>query len=199
MNKNLLLSFLAGGVLVVAVLMFFSPTNTAMQQPITPQQKAQTSSQTTIIKIQQNSSAFSQPSKKQQPHQKKIVDPAIKAATIDHYNTYLIQLIDENPKDKDIQLQKDSESYQYIEGTINGKQFVLRAPKAVLDRSNIKLKITELKTKATKIIDASFLNEAAALPKGSQFQVNIDLKHPNDIQTNIKGPENNPPFPTFNK
>jgi hypothetical protein len=201
MNKNVFLTLLTIlALFIIAGLFFFIPQQTATQSK--PLSNHQTSSASPIShinikmeKISSHNSAIKQSSSTSTVHSKER-NSSIKAATIDHYNQYLIQLIDENPEDQNIMLQKDPSTYMYIEGKVEGKQFVLRTPKAVIDRPNIKLKVTNLKTKKSKVIDASFLSEAATLPDRGRFHIDIDLKT-NSVQTKVEEPEEYPPFPTF--
>ena len=205
MNKNVtLIIFAVAAIAIVGFLFLFTPKVSNSSLPINTTLSSSSSSIAITINKTEATLKKTLPSTKQLKHppkesKKREIDPTIKAAAVDHYNAYLIQLIDENSKDQNIQPQRDPENYQYIEGKINGKHFVLRAPKAILERPNIKLKITNLKTKESKTLDASFLEEAASLPRGGQFLVNINLEHPDNIQTSIKEPEENPPFPTLNE
>ena len=201
MNKNIFFSILViFALLITGSLFFFTPQQTATQpKSFSNHQTSSVSSNLhiTIKKAEKISSdvvvRHSSDVSIKNPKEK---NSSIETATVDHYYRYLIQLIDENPEDQNITLQKDPSTYTYIEGKVEGKQFVLRAPKAVLDRPNIKLKITDLETKKSKIINASFLSEAATLSDRGRFRVNINLET-NDIQTKIEEPEEYPPFPTF--
>ena len=199
MNKNVFLGAVAAlAMVVVGWLLFFSPKSSV--QPIKSSLKMQQLEREQNVNV-----VYSEKSQKQNVQTKKQflneaskkVEPTIKAATIDHYNNYLIQLIDENPKDRNLKLENKPGTYTYIEGKINGKQYVLKAPKSVLDRPGIKIRITDLKTKKITEIDASFLSEAVSLPKGSTFRANIDTRNPENIQTSVELPEENPPFPTL--
>ena len=203
MNKNIVLLGLGAIALVlVGALFLFSPQkeHVSLTQPLS----SQTSKNRENIDItyqKENPKTGDNKSSKHQdikskPKPKKI-DPSIKATTIDHYNTYLIQLIDKNPEDKDLKIENKPGSYVYVEGKVDGKEYVLKVPKAVATRPGIKLKITNLKTKKSIELDASFLSESASLPIGSTYRANIDTHNPNNIQTDIELPEENPAFPTF--
>jgi hypothetical protein len=201
MNKNfVIIGIGAAALLVVLGLFLFSPkSDISSLQPL-EQTSASSASKHLSITIKEHekmASAIKTTKKKAESKKrpKKKRDPSIKAATIDHYHTYLIELIDKNPEDRDIKLQKEPDTYTYIEGKVSGKEFVMRVPKAVLDKPGVKLKIVDLKTKKSKMIDASFLSEAASLPRGSQFRVDIDFDHPDNIQTDTKLPEEHPAFP----
>ena len=200
MNKNVLLGAVAAlAVVVVGGLLFFSPEE-KIQPTIKSTSKIEEKTEQDNInivyheKIQKNSMQTAKQSPQKAPEK---VDPTIKAATVDHYNNYLIQLIDENPEDKNLELEKKPDAYIYVEGKVNGKQYVLKAPRTVIVRPGIKLRITDLKTKKRVELDASFLSEAASLPVGSTFRANIDTQNPSSVQTSIELPEENPPFPTF--
>ena len=196
MNKNLLFGGIALiAVAIVAGLLLWEPEaktpsfgNTAVKEEAkeTPQ---------IAIKEKKEQKVRTAASSSKPAKPKKKIDPRIKAATIDHYNTYLIQLIDDNPADKDIHITKDPNSYKYVEGKISGKEFVMRVPVAVIDKPGIKLKITDLKTKKTKTIDASFLSELDSIPQGGSLRVDLDFNDPQDIRTEAKLPDENPPFP----
>ena len=200
MNKNVLLGAVAAlAVVVVGGLLFFSPEE-KIQPTIKSTSKIEEKTEQDNIniiyheKIQKSSVQIAKQSPKKAPEK---VDPTIKASTIDHYNNYLIQLIDKNPEDRELRLENKSNTYIYVEGKVDGKEYVLKVPKTVITRPGIKLKITDLKTKKSTELDASFLSEAASLPIGSTFKANIDTQHPSSVQTSVKLPEENPPFPTF--
>jgi hypothetical protein len=124
------------------------------------------------------------------------IDPTIKAATIDHYNRYLIQIIDNDLENRKVLSQEDRNDYIYIQGKIDRNQFTLRVPKAVLEKPNIKLKIVNLKTKTSKTFNADFLSEAVSLPKGGSFRVYIDSEGSGNIRTEVRMPSTGtPPFP----
>ena len=199
MNKNVLLGAVATlAIIVVGGLLFFSPGENI--QPIKSTSKMQQTTKQDNVNVvyHEKSQKRSTQTKKQPPKKaKKKIDSTIKAATIDHYNNYLIQLIDKNPEDKDLKLENKPGTYVYVEGKVDGKQYVLKVPKAVVTRPGIKLKITDLKTRKSMELDASFLSEAATLPRGSTFRADIDTQNPNNVQTDIELPEENPPFPTF--
>jgi hypothetical protein len=116
----------------------------------------------------------------------------IKAATTDRYHTFLIQLISKENKPRSIQ----NTHLIPIRGKIENKSFILRIPKDVLEGNSLQLRIIDLRTKQSRTLDASFLKEATYLPKEETFQFSIDLKSGN-IQTSIRQPEKNPPFPTL--
>ena len=199
MNKNVFLGAVAAlAVVVVGGLLFFSPESSVQPMEFLSKMQQPKTKQNVDVVYHEKSQKKSAQTKKQSPKKaKKKVDPTIKAATIDHYNNYLIQLIDENPEDKDLKLENKPGTYVYIEGKVNGKQYVLKVPKNVLDRPGIKLRITNLKTRNTTEIDASFLSEAASLSVDSTFRANIDTNNPENIQTAVELPEENPPFPTL--
>ena len=197
MNKNVLLGAVAAlAIVIVAELLFFSSKSSL--QPMNSSLKMQQLEREQNVNV-----VYSEKSQKQNVQTKKQflkeaskkVDPTIKAATIDYYNNYLIQLIDENPEDRDLKLENKPGTYTDIEGKVNGKQYVLKVPK--IDRSGIKIRITDLKTKKITEIDASFLSEVVSLPEGSTFRANIDIRNPENIQTSVELPEENPPFPTL--
>jgi len=71
----------------------------------------------------------------------------------------------------------------------------MRVPVAMIDKPGIKLKITDLKTKKTKTINASFLSELDSIPRGGSLRVDLDFNDPKDIRTEAKLPDENPPFP----
>lgn len=199
MNKSVLWGAVIVLTIMVGGLLFFSPQeNMQFKELSFKEQQLSKVKQNIAIDYHKSSSAKGIEVKKETQHKdEKKVDSSIKAATIDHYNKYLIQLIDKNPKDKDLKLENKPGTYVYVEGKVDGKQYVLRVPKSVITRPGIKLKITDLKTKKSTELDASFLSEAAFLPTGSTFRANIDTQNPNDVQTDIELPEENPPFPTF--
>ncbi|SMC10184.1 hypothetical protein [Nitratiruptor tergarcus] len=195
MSKNIVILGIGAAVLILGLGIFlYSPKNDT--SPLTSMKQTSTNSveeDITIKKQTKSSSSIKKEKKKAKPQRK--IDPSIKAATIDHYHTYLIQVVDENPEDRNIKLEKDPSSYTYIEGKVSGKEFVMRVPKVVLDKPDVKLRITHLETKESKTLDASFLSEAASLEQGSQFRVDIDFDHPDNIQTQTKMPEERSPFP----
>ena len=201
MDRNALLGIVGVVAIgIVGALLFLSPQE---KNPVVIEQKMQqrqASQEDVDIEIEQQESSSKivmQKEKRKKSVSKKKRDPSIKAATIDHYHTYLIQLIDENPEDRDIKLEKDPNSYRYVDGKVDGKEFVMRVPKAVVDRPGIKLKITNLKTKEHTIVDASFLSELDSLPRGGSFHVDIDTKNPNNVQTQAELPDEYSPFPSF--
>ena len=204
MNKNIVLLGLGAiAFVLVGGLFLFSPQKEhvlLLTQSLSSQTSTNKENITITYQKENQKSNDDQHSKyhniTSKPRPKKI-DLSIKAATIDHYHTYLIQLIDKNPEDKDLRLENKPDSYVYVEGKVDGKEYVLRVPKAVATRPGIKLKITNLKTKKSVELDASFLSESASLPIGSTYRANIDTRNPNNIQTDIELPEENPAFPTF--
>ena len=199
MNKNVLLGAVAAlAIVVVGVLLFFSPDSSVQPMESSSKTEQPKTKQNIDVIYHEKSQKKSTQIKKQSPKKaKKKVDPTIKAAAIDHYHKYLIQLIDENPEDKDLKLENKPGTYVYVEGKVDGKEYVLKVPKSVVTRPGIKLKITDLKTKKSTELDASFLSEAASLPIGSTFRANIDTRNPNSVQTDVELPEENPAFPTF--
>ena len=186
MNKNLLFGSIALiAVAIVAGLLLWEPeAKTPSFGNTTVKEEAKEFPQIAIKeKKEQKVRTAASSSKPTKP--KKKIDPTIKAANIDHYGRYLIQLIDENPEDKDIRPSQNPKSYKYLEGKINGKQFVLKIPKTIIDSPNLKLRIIDLKTRKHTIINADFINEISSLPKLEQYYVDIDLDRPSDIQTKI--------------
>ncbi len=198
MNKNVLLGAVAALALVlVGGLLFFSPSESVKPiESVSKTQQPKTEQNVDVVYHEKKQEGNVQTKKQPLKKAKKKVDPTIKAATIDHYNNYLIQLIDENPEDKDLKLESKPGTYVYVEGKVDGKEYVLKVPKTVITRPGIKLKITDLKTRKSTELDASFLSEAASLPIGSTFKANIDTQNPSSVQTSIELPEENPPFPT---
>lgn len=201
MNKSVLLGIIVVlAIMLVAILIFFSPEkNLQSIEFISKNQQPAIKQNNNIIYQEKHKYPIEsvQSSKKDKKGTFKKVDPTIKAATIDHYNSYLIQLIDENPQDRDVHLvDNQPNSYIYVDGKVNGKEYVLKVPRAILNSSGIKLRITNLKTKKVTEIDAAFLSEAAALPSGATFRANIDTKT-KDVVTDVDLPEENPPFPTL--
>lgn len=195
MNKNILLGIIGvASIAIVGVLVFLSPEkpNSLPKQQSPQQQISQKQIDIHMSPAESKSSDVEKKTKTKKPKQK--IDPSIKAATIDHYNKYLLQLIDNRPNNKNITLTKND--YTFIVGKIDGNQFSLRTPKTILNHPNIKLKITNLETQKSKIIDAAFLSEAATLPKGSTFRMNINFENLDDIKTDINFPSTGlPPFP----
>ena len=193
MSRNFLLGILAAGALIAVVaLIYFQPQekqNFITQQSMKPQKKEQ-SLQVVYYQTKKEHNIT-----KRHTQRKRRIDPTIKASAIDHYHTYLIQLIDKNPRD--IEIENSPDAYVYVEGKISGKDYVMRIPRIIAERADIKLRITNLKTKKTKEMDASFLLEAASLPVGGVLRANIDFNNPDNIETDVKLPEENPPFPTL--
>jgi len=186
MNKNLLLVALgAVAVAVVGALVFVAPDDSSL---IFEETKEQLIAQKNNVAIE-----FQTQKPKEQKSQQKIQksvpkkkrDHTIKSVSIDHYRNYLIQLIDDNPEDKDIQLKSDPASYRYIEGKVDGKQFVMKVPKELIDRPGVKLKITNLKTRKTTTMDASFLAELNSISEKGRLKVDIDTASAS-VQTHLK-------------
>jgi len=199
MDKNILLGIvMALAIGVVGVLFSFSPKENIQVIKSTSEisQKMKQNNNIDVV-YHGKSQKSTQIEQHTQKKSSKKIDPTIKAATIDHYNNYLIQLIDENPEDKDLKLENEPGTYMYIEGKVNGKQYVLKVPKSVLDRPGIKIRVTDLKTKKITEIDASFLSEAVSLPVDSTFKADIDTNNPENVRTTVELPEENPPFPTL--
>ncbi len=198
MDRNLLLGILGiVAVGVVGAVMVIAPEEPSTRLEVTKEQSLSSSSDVSIH-IQSQSSSSSQTVKRSQKSSKASKpDPSIKAAAVDHYHTYLIQLIDKNPEDRDIQITKDPKSYVYVDGKVDGKDFVMKVPKAIVDRPGIELKITNLKTKKVTTIDASFLAEIDSMPPRGSFRVKLNTQNPEDIQTEMEPPEEYPPFPTM--
>jgi len=196
MNKNLLLVALgAVAVAVVGALVFVAPEDEefVFDKKASSEESLAISSDVRIERTVRTTP----PSKKvtTKKTQKKKRDPSIKAVAIDHYGNYVIQLIDDNPEDRD--LEKQDRSYVLIEGKIDGKQFALKAPRVIIDRPGIKLKVTNLKTKEATVLDATPLAEAGALSPKEQIRFTIDTKEKILKVDNIKyydGPPALPPL-----
>ena len=201
MNKNTILIAFALGGFLIGIWLLLSPVSSSLisKSHHSPSISKQPSNTNRSLHINIQNEDQNKNNTSSNDKQKKI-DPTIKAAAIDHYNTYLIQIIDDNPEDKNITLQKDPKTYTYIRGKIEGKQFTLRLPKAILEKPGIQLKITNLQTKETKLFKADFLAEVASLPEGGNYYLNIDLTGAGNIQTETRLPPTGvSAFPTILK
>ena len=195
MNKNLLLIILGAAALaVVGALVLVTPEGDGFvfEKRVSRQEPLSASSDVKIEQVRHSESAKKANIKKARKEKKKR-DPSIKAVALDHYGNYLIQLIDDNPEDRD--LEKEDSSYVVIEGKIDGKQFALKAPKVIIDRPGIKLKITNLKTKESTVLDATPLAEAGALSSKERIKFTIDTQEQTLKVADIKYYEGPPALP----
>jgi len=200
MSKNFLLFLVAAaGILVVASLSFSQKAalQEGSQNQPQPQPHQKPLKEEGKTQIPQSSSPRNTP--KEQSSQASSSDPTVKYKGVDHYGTYLIELIDTSSQS--LPSNRDRQDEVLIQGRIDGKQFSMRLPRTILSSPELKLRITNLKSKEQKIIDATFLNELAGLPEGSSYWVSIDLQDPKNIQTKIKLPNPNgvEAFPTIPK
>ncbi|MRJ03242.1 MAG: hypothetical protein C6I05_07320 [Epsilonproteobacteria bacterium] len=183
----------AFGILVVASISLSTPQGESPQPAPTPESRASQSQERGDIEIvvTQKSRERESPKKVEEERPKKGEeerrDPTIKYRGLDHYSNYLIELIDTNPQDRDVVLKGDN--YRVVTGKINGKQFALKVPKEILSSPDLKLRITDLKTKKKVTIGADFLNELAGLPEEASYSVEIDLNDPENIQTKAYLPD----------
>ena len=191
MNKNALLILIAIAALITTILVSFYPyteTNSLNfdHTSVAPSSTDKKSTEIQIkVKNKKETNISINRSKKISKIKEK--DPSVKYIGMDHYRNYIIELIDKNEEDKNIRLTNNN--YRIINGKIDGKQFIIQVPNAILGKPNLKLKITNTKTQESFIIDADFLNEVNGLPKNAAFWVNIDSGNPDKISTQVAIPD----------
>ncbi len=189
MNKNVLLGAVAAlALVIVGALLFFSPNESVKPMESASKVQQPKTKQNVDVVYHEKSQKKSVHTKKQSLKKaKKKVNPTIKAAAVDHYHRrYLIQLIDKSQSNEELEKKNKSDIYIYVEGKINGKNYRLKIPRNVVTRPGIKLKVTDLKTKKSTELDASFLAEAETLPKNAIFKANISTYNPKRIQTGVE-------------
>jgi hypothetical protein len=189
MNKNILLILITVGAVIMTALLFLSPNeekNTISSEHVSKASSIDKNSIQIRVENEKENNITIQKFK-QITKVKKKKDPSIKYIGMDHYRTYIIELIDKNEEDKNIRLTDNN--YRIINGKIDGKQFIIQVPNAILNKSNLKLKFTNVKTQKSFTIDADFLNEVNGLPKNAAFWINIDSNNPGKISTQVAIPD----------
>ena len=185
MNKNVLLSVLVLGAVAIVIAIFFVPFDKPFlknDSSLVHEQKKSKLQQVVINYEKHQDNVFSNNEKKQRPKVKKI-DPTLVYRGMDLYRRYILKLRDRSIKGKVKQVY--STGYRLVGGTINGNQFNIKVPEEAIKSSDLELEIIDTKTGEQKKINANFLQELSGLPKNSSFMVKIDLKNPQNIQTDV--------------
>ena len=190
MNKNLLFGSIAlVAIAIVAGLLLWEPeTKTPSFGDTAVKEEAKEFPQI-AIKEKKEQKVRTTANSSKPIKQKKKIDTKIKTAGKDHYGRYLIQLIDPNPEDKNIPFSTHPQKFRFLEGKINGKEFVIKIPQAVAYSPNLQLRIIDLKTKKKTTIKADFINDIYNLPKNGILKVDIDFDNPQNTQINTIIPD----------
>ena len=195
MNRNIVLAVLGGVATTLMIAIFFiSPQETNYSFDDASTASSSSVSSTTIsIKHIKNSSYTKTRHSKYFPQKKEVtqknrknLDPKIKAQTIDHSGTYLLEIIDNSQENKDVKPVYAPEKYYPISGQINGNFYFLQVPKNLVLTEQTKIKITNLKTKKVIEKNADFLSEAMGYDEKNIPKININTRQQSDVIFNLK-------------
>jgi len=177
MNKNTLLGLLGlGAVVVVGALLFVdmqeSPTlsTPSLSSSVSSNQNEPKSDVAIVHK--KKDVPKSKKAKKEPPKE-------IHIAALSQGNRYRVEFLPENMKVTKEML--EGVHWKRVEGKIDDTRFVIKVPEELIS-SGSKLKIVDLKSGKSSLIDGSFLENVKNMAKNEVLTVQIDPDNPSDVK-----------------